>query len=145
MRRRALLPALAAFGGIALAAPGRGEAPVAPVPLVVGQVPVSGDLLPEAVATHLGGASKAHAPVEAWIEYYRSLYRYFRKHSPPWTYRFLRAGRFAKIFLNTGGTFLVLMLSMGLNARALRKFPVYMRLLLWLLALCPEGPGLKKS
>ncbi|MHC4599233.1 MAG: glycosyltransferase [Planctomycetota bacterium] len=100
--------------------------------------------LPSAVAVHLGGGSKAHAPAEAWIEYYRSLYRYFRKHERPWVYNVLRAGRFLKLILNTAGTYLLLHASMGMHPRATRKFPVYLRLLWWHLRLCPKGEGLRR-
>jgi GT2 family glycosyltransferase/glycosyltransferase involved in cell wall biosynthesis len=99
--------------------------------------------LPSAAAVHLGGASKAHAPAEAWIEYYRSLYRYFRKHEAPWVYHTLRAGRFFKLILNAAGSYLLLHASMGMHPRALRKFPVYLRLLWWHLRFCPDGEGLR--
>jgi GT2 family glycosyltransferase len=99
--------------------------------------------LPTVTAMHLGGGSKAHAPAEAWIEYYRSLYRYFHKHAPPWAYTTLRLGRFLKLVMNTAGTFLLLFFLMGMHDKAIRKFPVYLKLLWWHLLLCPEDRGLR--
>jgi GT2 family glycosyltransferase len=100
---------------------------------------------PGVEAVHLGGASKAKARAEAWIEYYRSLYRYFSKNEKPWIYRALRAGRFAKLIFNTVGTWIVLQASMGMHDRSRRRFPVYLRLLSWHLRGCPEGEGLQRD
>jgi len=94
-------------------------------------------------AVHLGGKSKAHARCEAWIEYYCSLYRYFDKHGGAGAGRALRIGRFLKLFANAAGSFALLFLTMGLHSRALRRFPVYVRLLAWHLMLCPDDWGLR--
>ena len=48
-----------------------------------------------------------------------------------------------KLLLNTLGSFGLLYLSMGMHGRSLRKFPVYARLLLWHLMICPDDQGLR--
>ncbi|MCU0722268.1 MAG: glycosyltransferase family 2 protein, partial [Planctomycetes bacterium] len=100
-------------------------------------------VLPTARATHLGGGSKAQARAEAWIEYYRSLYRFFRVHRSRSAAAALRLGRFAKLWANLGGSALLLGASLGRHRDSRRRLPVYARLLAWHLRLCPDGGGLR--
>jgi hypothetical protein len=99
--------------------------------------------LPSVRAVHLGGGSKARARAEAWIEYYRSLYRYFRKNRSRAAYLCLRVGRFGKLLLNLAGSALLLAATLGFHRDSARRLPVYARLLGWHLRFCPDSAGLR--
>ncbi|MFH1550002.1 MAG: glycosyltransferase family 2 protein [Planctomycetota bacterium] len=99
-------------------------------------------LVPSARAIHLKGRSKSPFRAEARVEYYRSLYKYFRKHSGPATRLFLRVGKLVKVALNfvmlaAANAFTIFCVD-GLR----EKLRIYSLLFGWHLAFCPEGIGL---
>ncbi|MCD6352886.1 MAG: glycosyltransferase family 2 protein [Proteobacteria bacterium] len=100
--------------------------------------------LPEATIYHLQGQSKEKDPARAWIEYYRSLYLFFKKHRSPLSYITLRILRVLKLCLNWIFTLIALILTFGTSKGYRRKMRIYSYLLLWHLKLCPEGAGLKE-
>ena len=98
---------------------------------------------PEIEITHLQGQSKKRQPALSWIEYYRSLYKYFKKNRSKTSYFSLRIFRFIKLILNLVLTFIGLLITLGLKKRLREKTGVYARLLWWHLILCPDHMGLK--
>jgi len=93
---------------------------------------------------HLQGQSKRRRPVQAWIEYYRSLYLFFRKHRSVPSYMALRFFRFLKLNVNLILTVLGLCLTLGMKKRLREKSVVYAGLLWWHVRCCPDSMGLKK-
>lgn len=100
--------------------------------------------LPQAQVYHLQGSSKAIDPGKAWIEYYRSLYIFFKKNRGSLAYITLRVLKVVKIFLNLFFTTTGMLFTLGMNQRIRRKFIIYSKLLLWHLLLCPAHKGLKE-
>ncbi len=98
---------------------------------------------PEIEITHLQGQSKKIRPSLSWIEYYRSLYKYFKKNRSGLSYLSLRVFRFIKLFINLLLTFAGLIVTLGLKRRFRGKTVVYARILWWHLCLCPDHVGLK--
>ena len=101
--------------------------------------------LPQVEIVHVQGQSKKLRPALSWIEYYRSLYFFFKKNRPVSNYYTLRICRFIKLLINLLLTVLGLFLTLGLKPRYREKTIVYSRLLWWHLCLCPDNVGLKKS
>ena len=101
--------------------------------------------LPGIEIIHLQGQSKKLRPALAWIEYYRSLYIFFRKHRSTTSYILLRVFRFLKLNLNLVLTFAGLCITLGRNQRYRRKLPVYAHILWWHLKGCPANTGLADS
>ncbi|MCP4713661.1 MAG: glycosyltransferase family 2 protein [Deltaproteobacteria bacterium] len=101
--------------------------------------------LPQVKIVHLQGQSKKKRPALSWIEYYRSLYIFFRKNRSRASYYTLRTFRFAKLVINLLLTLLGLCLTCGIKARHRDKTAVYARLIWWHLRLCPDGVGLRKD
>lgn len=99
--------------------------------------------LPGVEIVHLQGQSKRHRPALAWIEYYRSLYTFFRKHRTPAAYRALRIFRFIKLVINLMLTVTALCLTLGMRQRFRDKTAVYFRLVWWHLCRCPDSVGLR--
>ncbi|MCZ6690429.1 MAG: glycosyltransferase family 2 protein [Planctomycetota bacterium] len=100
--------------------------------------------LPHLTAIHHHGASKRKLESASWIEYYRSTYIYFRKHRSLVAYVWLRVLRFFKMFVNLGLTTLGLIVTGFRRERHRKKFFIYLDVVLWHLALCPEQAGLRK-
>lgn len=100
--------------------------------------------LPHVTAVHHHGASKRKMEAASWIEYYRSTYIYFRKNRSLLSYLWLRVLRFFKMFVNLGLTTLGLLVTLFRKERHRRKFFIYLDVVLWHLALCPENAGLRK-
>ena len=100
--------------------------------------------LPHLTAIHHHGASKRKLESASWIEYYRSTYIYFRKHRSLLAYLWLRVLRFHKMFVNLGLTTLGLLVTGFRKERHRRKFFIYLDVVLWHLAFCPENAGLRK-
>jgi len=98
---------------------------------------------PEVVIVHLQGQSKKIRPALAWIEYYRSLYKYFKKNGSSLSYGLLRFFRFLKLWINLLLTVTGLALTLGTRRRLREKTVVYARLLWWHLCFCPDHMGLK--
>ena len=99
--------------------------------------------LPQVEIVHLQGRSKRHRPALSWIEYYRSLYHFFKKNRHAPTYYTLRVCRFVKLIINLVLTMVGLCLTLGAKARYREKTIVYSRLLWWHLCLCPANVGLR--
>lgn len=100
--------------------------------------------LPQIHVYHLQGQSKAIDPGRTWIEYYRSLYTFFKKHRSSCIYFTLRTLRVVKLFLNLILTALGLVFTLGQRKLLRRRFSIYLKLFIWHLLLCPEGKGLKE-
>ncbi len=98
---------------------------------------------PEVEIIHLQGQSKKIRPSLSWIEYYRSLYKYFKKNRSGLSYLSLRIFRFIKLFINLLLTFAGLLLTLGIKRRYREKTVVYARIFWWHLCLCPDHVGLK--
>jgi GT2 family glycosyltransferase len=101
--------------------------------------------LPQVEIVHLQGQSKKMRPALSWIEYYRSLYLFFKKNRSSSTYYTLRVFRFIKLCVNLLLTFLGLCLTLGAKQRYREKTIVYSRILWWHLRLCPAEVGLRKT
>ena len=99
--------------------------------------------LPGVTVVHLQGQSKRHRPALAWVEYYRSLYLFFKKNRSAASYILLRVCRFIKLIINLLLTVLGLACTLGLRERYRRKTGVYAALLWWHLRLCPQAVGLR--
>ncbi|MCR4315008.1 MAG: glycosyltransferase family 2 protein [Planctomycetes bacterium] len=98
---------------------------------------------PGALITHFQGQSKKKAPELAWVEYYRSLYKYFRKNDPR-HYEALRVLSAIKLFVNFIGAGSAMILG-GIFMEKLRtRFSNYFTLLLWHAAGCPKSVGLRR-
>ena len=101
--------------------------------------------VPDSRVFHLSGHSKKKAPGESQIEYYKSLYKFFRKNRCPISYITIRILKPCKIFinllLNILGNLITLFQSEKLRNRLLK----YHKLLMWHLLLCPDNMGIKKE
>ncbi|UCD33434.1 MAG: glycosyltransferase, partial [Desulfobacterales bacterium] len=93
---------------------------------------------------HLQGQSKDRAPGKAWIEYYRSTYRFFRKNRAKASYIILRILKLVKLMVNFLLTTGALLVTFCMQRRLRRKFLIYSQLLLWHLKLCPGHMGLRE-
>jgi len=100
--------------------------------------------LPDARITHLYGEStKKKLPTETYIEYYRSLYRFFGKNRGPGQKAVVAAFRVVKLVLDVLLAALPVILTLGLAEKPRRRLSTYATLLAWHLRGCPEGWGLR--
>ncbi|MCX8043581.1 MAG: glycosyltransferase family 2 protein [Desulfobacterota bacterium] len=99
--------------------------------------------VPSVQIVHLQGRSKKQRPARAWVEYYRSLYLFFKKHRSPRAYIVLRICRVVKLMVNFFLTTLGILMTAGLRRRFREKLPVYTYLLWWHCCGCPEHMGLR--
>ena len=101
--------------------------------------------VPDARVIHLSGHSKRKSPWESQIEYYKSLYMFFRKNRGVVPYIALRILKPFKILinliLNVFGNLITLFQNEKLRNRLLK----YHKLLIWHLLLCPESMGIRKK
>jgi hypothetical protein len=100
--------------------------------------------LPQVQVYHLQGESKAIDLGRAWIEYYRSLYTFFRKNRGFLSYLILRILRAVKLSLNLALTTLGMVFTLGKNQGLRRNFSIYTKLFTWHLLLCPDDMGLRE-
>ena len=100
--------------------------------------------LPQIKVYHLQGQSKEKNPAKAWIEYYRSSYRFFKKHRSVVSYFTLRVMRVCKLVINLLLVLLGFLITFGLDKGLRRRFRIYSVLLFWHLRLCPASMGLKE-
>jgi GT2 family glycosyltransferase len=101
--------------------------------------------LPHIGIYHLQGQSKEKNPSKAWIEYYRSVYLFFKKHRSPFSYYTLRVARAVKVAINLALVIVGILFTLGMNKRLLRRFRIYSDLLIWHLKLCPDSAGLREE
>jgi GT2 family glycosyltransferase len=99
---------------------------------------------PGAAIIHLQGQSKKSRPAQARVEYYRSLYLFFRKIRTPVSYALLRIVRFIKLLINGVLNLAGVCLTLGASKKLRDKTAIYAYLLGWHLLLCPDTWGLKK-
>lgn len=101
--------------------------------------------VPDARVLHLSGHSKKKTPGESQIEYYKSLYKFFRKNKDPVSCLMLRILKPCKLlinlFLNILGNLITLFQNETLRNRLLK----YHKLLMWHLLLCPDNMGIQKK
>jgi GT2 family glycosyltransferase len=101
--------------------------------------------VPDAEVFHLSGHSKKKTPWRSQIEYYISLYKFFKKNRTPASYLTLRILKPCKIFinliLNVLGNLITLFQKEGLRNRLLK----YYKLLVWHLLMCPDSMGIQKK
>jgi len=101
--------------------------------------------VPDAEVFHLSGHSKKRTPWRSQIEYYISLYKFFRKNRAPLSYLTLRILKPCKIFinliLNILGNLITLFQKEGLRNRMLK----YYKLFVWHLLMCPDSMGIQKK
>ena len=101
--------------------------------------------VPDAEVFHLSGHSKKRTPWRSQIEYYISLYKFFRKNRTPLSYLTLRVLKPCKIFinlvLNILGNLITLFQKEGLRNRLLK----YYKLFIWHLLMCPDSMGIQKK
>ena len=101
--------------------------------------------VPDAEVFHLSGHSKKKTPWRSQIEYYISLYKFFRKNRTPASYFALRVLKPCKIFinliLNILGNLITLFQKEGLRNRLLK----YYKLFVWHLLMCPDNMGIRKK
>ncbi|MDR4496872.1 MAG: glycosyltransferase family 2 protein [Candidatus Scalindua sp.] len=101
--------------------------------------------VPGVKVLHLAGHSKKKAPWQAEIEYYRSLYLFFRKNrnfSSTLTIRILKP---VVVFINLVLNFCGNMITLFQNERLRNKLVKYQMLFLWHLLLCPDSMGIRKK
>jgi GT2 family glycosyltransferase len=98
--------------------------------------------LPHISVYHLQGKSKEKSPVRAWIEYYRSLYLFFKKNRSGVSYYVLRTGKVLKLLVNTLLVALGILCTLGMNKGLVRHFRIYGGLLTWHMRGCPKEEGL---
>ena len=101
--------------------------------------------VPDAEVFHLSGHSKKKTPWRSQIEYYISLYKFFRKNRTPLSYLTLRVLKPCKIFinliLNILGNLITLFQKEGPRNRLLK----YYKLFVWHLLMCPDSMGIQKK
>jgi len=101
--------------------------------------------VPDAEVFHLSGHSKKRTPWRSQIEYYISLYKFFRKNRAPLSYLTLRILKPCKIFinliLNILGNLITLFQKEGFRNRLLK----YYKLFVWHLLMCPDSMGIQKK
>jgi hypothetical protein len=100
---------------------------------------------PAAEIMHLQGQSKKRRPAQARIEYYRSLYLFFKKNRSTGSYALLRIVRFIKLVINCALNLAGLCFTLGASKKLREKAAVYAYLLWWHLLLCPDSWGLRKN
>ena len=98
---------------------------------------------PRHTIVHLQGQSKKLRPAAAWIEYYRSLYLFFRKHRAAPVYLVLRVCRLGKLTVDLLLNLLGMCVTLGLRRRYREKTAIYGRIVGWHLRGCPRSAGLR--
>ncbi|GAX60207.1 glycosyltransferase family 2 [Candidatus Scalindua japonica] len=101
--------------------------------------------VPDAEVFHLSGHSKKKNPWRSQIEYYKSLYKFFRKNRTTIVYLIVRILKPCKIFvnliLNISGNVITLFQTEGLRNRLLK----YYKLFVWHLLMCPDSMGIQRT
>jgi len=101
--------------------------------------------VPDARVIHLSGYSKRKSPWESQIEYYKSLYMFFRKNRGVVPYIVLRILKPFKILINLILNVFGNLITLFQNERLRNRLLKYHKLLMWHLLLCPESMGIRKT
>jgi len=99
--------------------------------------------VPSARAMHLQGQTKASKRAAAKIEYYRSLYAYFKKHYGTFASVAFRGLKFFSLCVNLSGLFLGNIFTFFTVPRWRLRLSVYARAFAWHIMLCPGRAGLR--
>lgn len=100
--------------------------------------------IPDTKIIHLHGEStKKKLPVQTWIEYYRSNYRFFKKNRGIWPLILLIFFKFIRLNISFILMLLICSMSLFFVKKYNQKLLTYVTLLLWHLKLCPKDAGLK--
>ncbi len=101
--------------------------------------------VPDAEVFHLSGHSKKRTPWRSQIEFYISLYKFFKKNRSPASYITLRVLKPCKIFinliLNVLGNMVTLFQKEGLRNRLIKYYKLYV----WHMLMCPGSMGIQKN
>jgi hypothetical protein len=100
--------------------------------------------VPGVTVLHLAGHSKKKVPWQAQIEYYRSLYLFFKKNRGFGSYITLRILKPFKVFINLILNFLGNLIMLFQNEQQRNKLVRYYKLFIWHLLFCPDTMGLRK-
>lgn len=98
-------------------------------------------MLPSLRVVHLQGRTRARVRARARVEYVRSLFTFFRKHSPGAS-AFVRTGFLLKTLVEWVVSLVVMLLTLVLWPKARRRCAELSWLLLWQLLLAPSRLGL---
>ena len=101
--------------------------------------------VPDARVTHLSGHSKRKSPWESQIEYYKSLYMFFRKNRGVVSYITLRILKPFKILINLILNIFGNLITLFQNERLRNRLLKYHKLLIWHILLCPDSMGIRKT
>ncbi len=98
--------------------------------------------VPDAEVFHLSGHSKKKTPWRSQIEYYKSLYKFFRKNRTPASYLTIRILKPCKIFINIIMNILGNMITLFQSKRLRGRLLKYYKLFVWHLLMCPDSMGI---
>lgn len=101
--------------------------------------------VPDARVFHLSGHSKKNTPWESQIEYYKSLYKFFRKNRGTVSCLTIRILKPCKIFINLVLNILGNLITLFQNENLRNRLLKYHKLLMWHLLLCPDSMGIQKK
>jgi len=99
--------------------------------------------VPQAEIVHLQGRTANLVKDRAKIEYYRSLYLFFKKHRGIMEWMMLRGFLFTRFCVDFLLTSLACLFTAFRKERLRKKLGIYARLIYWHLRLYPEGMGLR--
>jgi len=100
--------------------------------------------VPQAKVIHLQGRTADLVKDRAKIEYYRSLYLFFKKHRGTVELIMLKVLLFIRFCVDFLLAFLSCLFTAFRKERPKRKLGIYAQLIYWHLRLCPEGMGLRE-
>jgi len=101
--------------------------------------------VPDAEVFHLSGHSKKKNPWRSQIEYYKSLYMFFRKNRTSASYLTLRILKPWKIFINLILNILGNLITLFQKERLRNRLLKYYKLFVWHLLMCPDSMGIQKE
>jgi hypothetical protein len=99
--------------------------------------------IPGAKLLHFQGKSAEVEKAKARIEYYRSLYHYFRKNRGSFQTSALSVGLIIKLLVELVFATIACMVTLFMVKRRRTKLSTYLYLMWWHLRLCPETMGLR--
>ncbi len=101
--------------------------------------------VPDATVFHLSGHSKKKVPWESQIEYYRSLYKYFKKNRSAASYLIIRILKPCKVLINFVLNLLANLITLFQKESSRMRLLKYYKLLIWHLLLCPDNMGIQRK